>query len=104
MPLALNQPKLNLPSSPSHCAGRKCGDIEKALVLNLLHEEPQCPSRLLLDKIAHSHAPLDLSVRHLNRLRRQWQLNRPKGRPRHAPCHRPAAPSADIVRVQPRLP
>ena len=104
MPLALNQPKLNLPSSPSHCAGRKGGDIEKALVLNLLHEEPQCPSRLLLDKRAHSHAPLDLSVRHLNRLRRQWPLNRPKGRPRHAPCHRPAAPSADIVRVQPRLP
>jgi hypothetical protein len=104
MPVALNRPKLNLPSSPSHCAGRKCGDIEKALVLNLLHEEPQCPSRLLLDKIAHSHAPLDISVRHLNRLRRQWQLHRPKGRPRHAPCHRPAAPSTDIVRVQPRLP
>ena len=104
MPVALNQPQLHLPSSPSHCAGRKCGDIEKALVLNLLHEEPQCPSRLLLDKIAHSHAPLDISVRHLNRLRRQWQLNRPKGRPRHTPCHRPAAPSAAIVRVQPRLP
>ncbi len=104
MPVALNQPQLHLPSSPSHCAGRKCSDIEKALVLHLLHEEPQCPSRLLLDKIAHSHAPLDISVRHLNRLRRQWQLNRPKGRPRHTPCHRPAAPSAAIVRVQPRLP
>ncbi len=104
MPVALTQPTLNLPSSPSLCAGRKVGDVEKALVFNLLHEEPQCPSRLLLDKIAQSHAPLDISVRHLNRLRRQWQLGRPKGRPRHAPCHWPAAASADIVRVQPRLP
>lgn len=104
MPVALKQPKLNLPSSPSLCTGRKFGDVEKALVLNLLHEEPQCPSRLLLNKIADSHAPLDISVRHLNRLRRQWQLSRPKGRPRHTPCHRPAAPSAGIIRVQPRLP
>ncbi len=104
MPVALTQPKPNSLSSPSLCAGRKFGDVEKALVLNLLHEEPQCPSRLLFDKIAQSHAPLDISVRHLNRLRRQWQLGRPKGRPRHASPHRPAAASADIVRVQPRVP
>jgi len=101
MPVALKQPKLNLPSSPSLCAGRKVGDVEKALVLNLLHEDPQCPSRLLLDKIAQNHTPLDISVRHLNRLRRGWELGRPRGRPRYAPCHRPAAA---IVRVQPRLP
>ncbi len=104
MPVALTQPTLNLPSRPSLCAGRKFGDVEKALVFNLLHEEPQCPSRLLLDKVAQRHAPLAISVRHLNRLRRQWELGRPKGRPRHAPSHRPAPAGAEIVRIQPRLP
>ncbi len=104
MPVALTQPTLNVPSSPSLYAGRKFGDVEKASVFNVLHEDPQCPSRLLLDKVAQSHAPLDISVRHLNRLRRQWELGRPKGRPRHAPSHRPAAASAAIVRLQPRLP
>ena len=103
MPVALTQPKLNSPSSPSLCAGRKLDDVDKACLVNLLHEDPQCPSRLLLDKVAQNHVPLDISVRHLNRLRRGWELSRPKGRPRCMPCHRPTAASAKIVQVQPRL-
>jgi hypothetical protein len=103
MPVALTQPKLNSPSNPSLGAGRKLDDIDKALLVNLLHEDPQCPSRLLLDKVAQSHVPLDISVRHLNRLRRGWELGRPKGRPRDTPCHRPTVASAEIVQVQPRL-
>lgn len=103
MPVALTQPTLNSPLSPSLCAGRKLDDIDKALLMSLLQENPQCPSRLLLDKVAQSHVPLDISVRHLNRLRRGWELGRPKGRPRSTPGHRPTAASAEIVRVQPRL-
>jgi len=103
MPVARTQPTLNSPSSPSHYAGRKLDDVDKAVLVNLLHQDPQCPSRLLLDKVAQTHLPLDISVRHLNRLRRGWELGRPKGRPRSTPCHRPAATSAEIVRVQPRL-
>src|SRR6266705_4798565 len=104
MPLAPTQRKLNPPSSPSFCAGRKLGDVERAWLWTLLHEDPQCPSRLLLDKVAQSHAPIDISVRHLNRLRGGWQLNRPKGRPRQAPCRRPAASGAEVVQMRPRLP
>ncbi len=55
MPVALNQPKRNLPSSPSLCAGRKFSNVEKALVFNLLHEEPQCP-RCPFHKFAASQA------------------------------------------------
>jgi len=40
MPLALTQRKLNSPSSPSFCAGRKLGDVEKAWLWTLLHEDP----------------------------------------------------------------
>src|SRR5882672_1315114 len=97
MPLAPPQRKLNPPPSPSFCAGRKLGDVEKAIVWNLLQDDPQCPSRLLLDKVTQTHASLDISVRHLNRLRNQWQLNRPKGRPRHTPGLRPTAASAEVV-------
>ena len=103
MLVALTQPKLNTLTSPSLCVGRKLDDVDKAVLVNLLHKDPQCPSRLLLDKVAQSHVPLDISVRHLNRLRRGWELGRPKGRPRSTPCHRPTAISAEIVRVQPRL-
>jgi hypothetical protein len=103
MSLAPTQRKLNLPASPSFCGGRKLGEIEKAWVWNLLQDAPQCPSRLLLDKVAQTHAPLDISVRHVNRLRRQWQLNRPKGRPRHTPGPRPAAARAPVVQVRPQL-
>ena len=103
MLVALTQPKLNTPTSPSLCVGRKLDDVDKAVLVNLLHKDPQCPSRLLLDKVAQSQVPLDISVRHLNRLRRGWELGRPKGRPRSTPCHRPTATSAEIVRVQPRL-
>jgi len=102
MSVALTQPKLNSPSSPSRCAGRKLADIAKASLVNLLHADPQCPSRLLLDKMAQRHVPLDISVRHLNRLRRGWELGRPKGRPRSTPG-RPTVASDEIVRVQPRL-
>jgi hypothetical protein len=103
MPVALTQPTLNSPSNPSLCAGRKLDDIDKAFLVNLLHEDPQCPRRLLRDKVAQSHVPLDISVRHLNRLSRGWELGRPQGRPRDTPCHRPTAASAEIVQVQPRL-
>jgi hypothetical protein len=103
MPLASTQRRLNPPSSPSFCAGRKLGEVEKAWLWNLLYEDPQYPRRLLLDKVAQTHAPLDISVRHLNRLRRQWQLQRPKGRPRHAPERRSVASGAEVVGMRPRL-
>jgi hypothetical protein len=61
MPLAPRQRKLNPPSSPSFCAGRKLGEVDKAVMWKVLHDHPQCPSRLLLDKIAQAHAPLPIS-------------------------------------------
>ena len=46
---------------------------------------------------------MPVSVRHLNRLRAQWMLNRPKGRPRHAASCPPVASGAEVVRITPRL-
>ena len=74
MPLALSQRNLDEGSSPSFCAGRKLGEVEQALLWSLLHEDPECPSRVLLDKVVQQRLRT-VSIRHLNRWRAQWQLN-----------------------------
>ena len=103
MQFALNQRNLDKGASPSFCAGRKLGVVEQALLWTLLHENPQCPSRVLLDKVAQRQIPLVVSIRHLNRWRAQWQLNRLKGRPGQASCCPPVASGAEVVQVTPRL-
>lgn len=100
-PLAPSKRTLDEDSRPPLCAGRKLGDVEKALLGTLLHEDPACPSRVLLDKVAQSRAPIPVSVRHLNRLRAIWKRNRRQGRPRQAPCHLPVASGAAVVQVRP---
>src|SRR5499427_1249417 len=102
MQRALSQRNLDEGSSPSFCAGRKLGEVEQALLWSLLHEDPECPSRVLLDKVVQQR-PMTVSLRHLNRWRAQWQLNRRKGRPRRAPCGQPVACGVAIVRVTPYL-
>lgn len=103
MQFALNPRNLEAGSSPSFCAGRKLGVVEQALVWTLLQENPQCPSRVLLDKIAQRHIPMVVRIRHLNRWRAQGQRNRRKGRPGQASCRPPSACGAEIVQVTPRL-
>src|SRR2546422_3040541 len=38
--------------NPDFYAGRKLGEMEQALLWSLLQAEPECPSRVLLDKAA----------------------------------------------------
>ena len=101
MPLAPSQHKLAEDSHPPFSEGTKIGAMEKALLWTLLHEDPACPSRVLLAKVAQTHAPLPVSIRHLNRVRATWQLNRRKGRPRHAACS--AAAGGALVQITPHL-
>jgi hypothetical protein len=103
MPVAHTQPTLNALSSPSLGTGRKLDEVDKAVLVNLLHQDPPCPSRLLRDQVPQRHVPLDISVRHLNRLRRGWEGGRPKGRPRSTTDHRPTAVRAESVRGEPCL-
>ena len=77
--------------------------MAQALLWTLLHDDPQCPSRALRAKVAQSPIPMAVSIRHLNRWRAAWQLNRRKGRPRRAPDQRPVAAGAEVVHVTPRL-
>ena len=103
MPLALSQSNPDVGSSPSFCSGRKLGDLEQALLCSLLQEDPQCPSRLLLDEAARRQRPIAVSLRQINRWRVQWQLNRRQGRPRHTPSPGSAVAGAAVIRIRPRL-
>ena len=103
MPLTLSKRTLDEGSSPSFCAGRKLGDVEQALVWTLLQEDPACPTRVLLDKVAQRQSPLAVSIRHLNRLRVKWRLNRRKGRPRQVIGSRPVSSGAEVVALTPHL-
>jgi len=102
MQLARKQPSFNEVPSPSFCAGRKLGEVEQALLWSLLQEAPKCPSRVLLDKIAQRQLPIAVSLRHVNRWRVTWGLNRRTGRPRQADDPRPVASGAEVIRVTPQ--
>src|SRR6266851_2055276 len=103
MYLAPSKESLAERSRPPFDAGRKLSEIDKALLWQLLNEAPECPSRELLAQVAQRQGLVPVSVRHLNRLRVQWMLNRPKGRPRHAASWPPVASGTEVVRITPRL-
>ena len=103
MPFAPSQRNLDADASPFFCAGRKLGAVEQALLWTLLHEDPECPSRVLLDQVAQRQIPIAVSIRHLNRWRARWQLNRPKGRPGQTSCRPSVASGVEIVQVTARL-
>jgi len=103
MYLAPSKEDLAERSRPSFDAGRKLSEIDKALLWQLLNETPECPSRELLAQVAQRQGLVPVSVRHLNRLRVQWLLNRPKGRPRQAASCPPVASGTEVVRITPRL-
>src|SRR5713226_4797418 len=71
-------------SSPEFCAGRKVTETHKALLWQLLHDDPTCPSRMVLHTIAETQGQIAVTLRQITRLRKAWGLNRGKGRPRRA--------------------
>jgi hypothetical protein len=69
-------------ASPAFYAGRKVTETHKALLWQLLNDDPHCPSRLVLHTITETQGQISVTLRHINRLRKAWGLNRGKGRPR----------------------
>lgn len=103
MSVALRQPTLAAPSSPSFCEGRKFSEIEQAVLWTLLEQDPTCTSRQLLAKAAAGQVWPRVSLRHLNRWRVQWQRSRGKGRPCRDSAGVTRHAVAKVVSVTPRL-
>lgn len=103
MHLAQSQRNLTEEPSPAFSAGRKLSEVDQALLWSVLQEDRECPSRVLLDKVAQRQLAIAVSLRHLNRWRAQRGLNRAKGRPRRAHGYRPVSPGAEVIRVTPHM-
>ena len=78
-------------SSPHFGAGRKVTETHKALLWQVLHDDPTCPSRMVLHTIAETQGQIAVTLRQINRLRKAWGLNRGKGRPRRANAQKKSA-------------
>ena len=103
MTLALSKPTPCAEPSPPGKPGRKLGLVEIALLWQLLDEDSQCPSRVVLDKMAQRQASVQVSVRHLNRLRAKWKRNRPKGRPSRTVGSPTDREPASLIQLTPHL-
>ena len=103
MPLAQPQPTSSRSSSPTFYDARKLDAVQKAWLWQLLQDDPSCPSRVVLQTAASRHQLISISVRHLNRLRRKWGVNRPKGRPCQTDSRLPVPVGSNVVQVSPQV-
>jgi hypothetical protein len=103
MSAALSQPTLAAQPSPSFCDGRKFSEVEQAVLWTLLQQDPQCTSRDLLAKAAQHQIWPQVSLRHLNRWRVQWQMSRGKGRPFGVSADVAVNSGNAVICVSPRL-
>ncbi|MCP4152103.1 MAG: hypothetical protein GY757_30460, partial [bacterium] len=69
-----------------------------------MQDDLECPSRTLLFKMEQEYGRVSITIRHLNRLRASWGLNRDKGRPRHSDSSEDSCFQKNLVQVKPNLP
>ena len=69
-------------SCPTFSDGRKLTESDQARLWIALKEDSTHLSRQVLKSFVEDGVPLDVSVRHINRLRQEWGLSRVKERPR----------------------
>jgi hypothetical protein len=89
-------------SIPNFPSGRKLAEVHKVILWELLVEDPKCPTPKVLKQAKQVHGAIPVSVRHINRLRVGWRLNRDKGRPLK-PKPEKDTPS-ELVKLTPNLP
>lgn len=73
--------------APDLTRGRSLDAIKTALLWELCSEDTNRTSHEVLSLARQKSGDFALSVRHLNRLRKAWSLNRPKGRPNRKKSH-----------------
>lgn len=88
---------------PLFCEGRKLTGAQKALIWKGLEDNPKIPTRVLLNNIARTHGLINISVSHLNKVRKQWKCSFPKGRPHKAESEPNSRPPGSLVKIEPHL-
>jgi len=61
--------------------GSKISSVQQISIYKIVEQNPECPTRLVIENYAIVEKNFDITVRHVNRLRRSWGLSRKRGRP-----------------------
>jgi hypothetical protein len=89
--------------STQFSAGRKITQIQKMQMYIILQDDPDCPTRALLEMVTQIEGPVGLTVRHVNRLRLQWGLSRNKGRPCKKEPAKGANQNKELIVIKPNI-
>ena len=90
-------------SCPVFSEGNKISAYQHAQLWTVLNEEPACPSHRVLETMVERDVCVSISIRHVNRLRRQWGLSRGKGRPRKATSETPCEAQRPVLNLTPHV-
>jgi len=83
--------------------GRKINTDQKIFLWELLQEDSECPSSVLILKIEQVYGKISITIRHINRIRVSWGLSREKGRPRKSVSANNSCFQKNLVCVIPNL-
>ncbi len=99
-------------SCPAFYDGKNLTNVQQAELWSLFSAEPERPTGVVLMHFMREGNALDISVRHVNRLRASWGVSRKKGRPhrqtsaKHArglnECSEPAT-TGSLVKMTPSV-
>lgn len=87
-------------SCPEIFSGRKITVIQITLFHEAFQRSPECPTVLVVRQLEDAYQEqVTVSIRHINRLRVRWRLNRKKGRPERGVGAAREVQSVSVVRV-----
>jgi hypothetical protein len=89
-------------TTPAFKKGRKINKEDQYILWEYASRHPEFASSVILRNIKAEHGNLNITTRHVNRLRQEWGISRKKGRP----CGRRLlnAPAGELVKLTPNLP
>lgn len=83
--------------------GLKISSVQQMSIYKIVEQDPECPTRLVIEKYKREERHFDLTVRHINRLRRAWGLSRKKGRPSREEPARGSSGDGSVVVARPNI-
>ncbi len=86
----------NKSDAPNFEDGTKLAAEQKLCLWNLIRSDPTVPS----SRILKQDVSIDITIRHLNRLRTEWGFSRSKGRPRKSDAGSQSELLPDPIRLE----
>ena len=83
--------------------GRKITGYLKLRMFEILADNPDCPTRLLIEQIEEIEGSVPLQVRHVNRLRLEWGVSAKVGRPAKSEPDEGVGRNDNLIEVRPNI-